>query len=198
MTVFYLEKHFKNSCNNSIAGWADRLKNQFWTIDRSTEFKSICMEMEQNASSYMFTNGVEMIMLVRWAVERDGGRVLSITASLTAYLCQAMLIAGHIRRVARSYLFICLCSFTLCCLKLLPLPVLYFCFIHASHLLTATILYGLPVASALTCHLSSSPKNHLCLFLHSFYPCGLCLFFMDVLPWLWAEYKAVDRSRLVK
>lgn len=65
-------------------------------------FESLClsfffdkhMEMKQNASSYMFTNGVEMIMLIRWAVEEDGGRVLSITASLTAYLCQAVLIAA--------------------------------------------------------------------------------------------------------
>lgn len=47
--------------------------------------------MEQNASSYVLTNGVEMIMLIRWAVEEDGGRVLSITAGMTAYLCQAML-----------------------------------------------------------------------------------------------------------
>lgn len=58
------------------------------------------MEMEQNASLYMFTNGVEMIMLIGWSVEQDGGRVLSITASMTAYFCQAMLIAAHIRRVA--------------------------------------------------------------------------------------------------
>lgn len=109
------------------------------------------------------------------------------------YLQEVKLEVLHV--VNRSYL---LYYFIQCHLNLPFIPVLYLCFIHASHLLTAAVTYGLPVAWALTCHLSSPSPNHLCLSLQLFYTCDLCLFFTYVLPCLQADNdKAVGKSWLV-